>query len=226
VTINAPPLRYAYDIIGQGDCTIQGTCNNPNQPPAFKAGLLQMTISKFGGWTPQAWTSLNQYFNNSSSGSEGQPPPNPLALVPNSNPPVYVTNASQWNAFLAFPQNIGRARFILCRALGIDTTVYILPTEKCYVNGQVINPDDSCYQFVPSGPLPTDGDLITAVNTGGSVSGLFGVCSTPSYKLQTFMKYGGFLIPIGLFVADIFFILYFNKSSPDSLPISREPVEK
>jgi len=207
IAINGPPLRYAYDIIGQGDRTVPGQGSTQ-----FKAGLLQMVIAKFGGWTQQGFTNLDQYFREPTSGTEGNIPPNPLVLA-STTPPTYITNINQWNAYIAQPQNVGHSRFILCQALEIDTTIYILNTEKCYVNGKVIVPNASeCYQFVPSGPFPTDRSLLTAVGTGGSVTGMFGVCNSPSYRIQTFMKKGGFLIPVGFFVVAMLFVLFYNNS--------------
>ena len=216
VAIIAPPLRYTYNIMGMGDPTLG------EDPANFKPGLLQLVISKFGGWTQQGYTSLQQYFTTPTiSATEGQPPPNPLVPIPNTNPQTYATNAPGWNTFLAIQGNVGRARFLLCKALDIDTTVYILPTEKCYVNGQVISPNpDTCYQFVPSGPKPTDKDLTNAVATGGVVTGMFGVCNSPTYRLQAFMKSGGFLIPVGLFIAIILFLIFFNRAPSTPPPQS------
>ena len=219
VAISAPPLRYTYNIIGIGDPTIG------EDPANFKPGLLQLTISKFGGWTQQGYTALQQYFSNPSlSATEGQPPPNPLVPVPNTNPQAYATNAAAWNTFLGIQGNVGRARFLLCKALDIDTTVYILPTEKCYVNGQVISPNpDTCYQFTPSGPKPTDKDLVNAVATGGVVIGMFGVCNSPTYRLQAFMKSGGFLIPAGLFIVIVLFLIFYNRAPSPSTPAPTAP---
>lgn len=220
VAITAPPLRYTYDIIGAGDPTRgQNTAD-------FKPGLLQMTIVKFGGWNQQGYESLQAYFKDPASATEGQPPPNPLFLNSSGN---YVTNAPAWNTFMNQIGNAGRARFLLCKALDIDTTTYILPTEKCYVNGKTITPDpDTCYQFIPSGPMPVDGDLTRAITTGGSTTGMFGVCNSPTYRLQQFMKKGGVLIPIVLFIIIVLFLILYNRAPSSSAPTpsASEPAQE
>lgn len=221
VAIVKPPLRYTYNIFGTGDVSLGQDPNN------FTPGLLQLTISKFGGWTQQGFDNLQQYFSNPSlSATQAQPPPNPLVLNSSNQ---YVTNIPEWNIFVNQTGNVGRARFLLCKALEIDTTVYILPTEQCYVNGQVISPDPAtCYQFIPSGPKPTDGGLINAIATGGSVTGMFGVCNTPTYRLQQFMKKGGVLIPIVLFIIIVLFLILYNRAPSSSAPTpsASEPAQE
>jgi hypothetical protein len=135
--------------------------------------------------------------------------PNPLV----QDGSVYNTNVEGWT-FTDDNRKV-YARFVLCIILGIDTSVYIFDDEPCMIGSQIISPPDQtkgCLQFTPT-VMPLKSMMDTHLSSGGSVTGMFGSCNNPSYKLQTFMQKGGFLIPIGLLAGVAGLLLFYNTSS-------------
>ncbi len=195
INMSSPPLRYTFNIIGS-DGTIPGS--NPSGPP----GLLQMVIAaQQTGWSQATFN----YFNN-----------NPiLAGLPNplvqSGVNSWITNINEWSMLTTAEQNL--ARFVLCNLLEIDTSVYMYDDEQCMVNGNIITSpslDQGCMLYVPS-YMPPESNIGKALTGGGVLNGQFGSCDSPTYRLQNFMKKGGFLIPVGLFGAIIAFLVFFKR---------------
>jgi hypothetical protein len=206
VSIQAPPLRYTYNIIGT-DATTPGTGQGQAAP-----GLLQMVIQKSGGWSLAGYNTLNTIL------TSYQNVPNPLKLGGVNN---YITDWDTWNAYST--NNPLYARFVLCDILQIDTTVYIFPAEYCRkANGTVSTPDATCFQYIPT-IMPTPSQTILALTGGGVVSGNFGVCNFPTYRLQSFMKPWGFII-LGLVIVGIFtfIILYRSGEKEEAKPETKE----
>ncbi len=194
------PLRYQFDILGS-DGTMPGA--DPNGP----AGLVQMAISLKGGWNASTYN----YFKTSDivvkDGFE-----NPLVM----NGQYYITNAAGW-LFTDDNRKL-HARFALCNLLQIDTTAYIFDDEACLVNGKVVSPPTAtsgCMRYQPA-IMPLKSSLDSALQGGGTLIGTFGYCDTQTYKLQKFMRYGGFLIPIVLFVAIGAFLIFYNTRKTTS----------
>jgi len=188
-TVKSPPMRYALDLVGSSD-----------QP-----GLLTMLISRMGeehgdssngGWN----STVYQYFEKSDLVAK-YGLPNPL----DGN---YNTNVAGWNGL---DPNTGlNARFLICNILEIDTSVYMFDGEQCMVGGIVLpSTDPKCYKFTPT-IMPDRSNMDMGLEVGGTVTGMFGVCNSSSYKIQTFMKKGGFLIPIVLFIGLGAFMFFYN----------------
>ena len=195
VRLPQAPMRYAYNIIGQGDSTV-----DPDNE--FVPGLLQMTISRNGGWTDAGYTYFEQNL---------VPLGLPNGLVQSGN--SYVTDEPTWRTFLSDPQQAADARFYLARDLQIDTYARIfsggapgIPTEKCTING-VEHSDSTCYTFTPD-TTPTN--LLSAVTSGGTVTGAFGVCNTPLYRIQSGLKIGAVVL-LGLFIVLMIFLAFFSS---------------
>lgn len=211
VAINNPPLRYNYPIIGQGDQTV-----DPQN--AFVPGMLQMDISLQGGWTDKAYN----YFN------ENLVPlgvPNPLyhAGQDSSGNNIYRTNVNGdpnkqndigWQGYINVRDasgndvNAGYARLVLAHDLGFDTYARIHPYEQCYLNGRLTS--SGCYTFNPHTMPP---NLQVAVNGGGTISGDFGVCNTPSYQIQKYTFNGLLIIGIIILILIIIFAWRLVKSN-------------
>lgn len=191
--ISSPPLRYVLDIVG-GDGSIPGS--SPNTP----SGLIQLVIVSAGGWTQAAYNNLQTSDIVVKYGFE-----NPLTL----DGMYYNTNVQGWT-FTDDDKKL-YARFVLCNALNIDTSTYIFDEEACMVNGVVISPADQtkgCMKFVPS-IMPTPSVMDKGLNGNGMMVGEFGSCNNATYRLQNFMKYGGFLIPVAVFAGFIAFLIFY-----------------
>lgn len=193
--ITSPPLRYVLDIVGT-DMSIPGS--DPNGSP----GLIQMLITSSGGWTQSSYNSLQGSDIVVKYGFQ-----NPL--VQNGN--IYQTNVSAWT----FSDDDKKlyARFVLCNALNIDTSVYIFDQEACMVDGVIISPPDQtkgCMKFTPS-IMPTPSVMDKALNGDGLVTGVFGSCNNATYKLQNFMKKGGFMIPVTVFIGFIALLVFYKS---------------
>jgi len=202
--ITSPPLRYTFDILG-----VDGTM--PGSDPNGSPGLLQMLIVNAGGWNANAYN----YFENSDI-TQKYGLENPLS----QNGMIYVTNVNGW---LFDSTNGGDnkklyARFVLCNLLTIDTSTYIFDDEACMVGGVLISPPDQsrgCLRFTPT-VMPMPSVMDRGLNGGGTVTGTFGACNNPSYRLQTFMKKGGFIIPIVLVVGLGAFLIFYNTRNQNA----------
>lgn len=213
VSINNPPLKYSYPIIGQGDQTV-----DPQN--SFVPGLLQMDISLQGGWTDKAYN----YFNEN---LVPQGVPNPLYLSGKdaSGNNTYRTNINGdpnksgdvgWQGYINVRDangndvNAANARLILARDLSLDNYTIIKPYEKCYLNGQLTS--TGCYVFNPNTMPP---NLQVAVKGGGTVTGDFGVCDTSTYRLQKYTVNGLVIIGIIILLLIILFIWKMTRKLPD-----------
>lgn len=205
ITIPAAPIRYSFDIIGQNDA----------DPGSFKPGLLQMSISKHGGWgSPDAsgqggGQAAYDYF---ASAPEFAGLPNPL--VKNGN--AWETNISGpngWQTYISNPQNAGHARFVLATDLQLETYARIFPYEECIINGKVYSDDTHCYNFVPNVAV---NNVQFAVNSGGQITGQFGYCNTPLYRIRNIVKIGGLVLIALLIIVFIVVILMSHKGSKSS----------
>jgi len=188
IRVTKPPLRYAFNIIGQGDTTV-----DPQN--AFVPGLLQMAISNRGGWTADA-------YNHFQSDPKFKGIPNPL-LQQGSK---YITNVGAWQLYINDPHNAATARFILANDLQLDTYARIFDYEQCMINGQV-NSGSGCYTFVPDTMPP---DLQLAVQSGGTITGQFGICDTTTQRIQKYLRIGGIAL---LVILLIIFVVVMAKSS-------------
>lgn len=185
ITTETPPTRYAFDIIGSGDTSIGQSSAN------FTPGMLQMAISRAGGWNEVAFN----FFKNDPR-FEGIP--NPLVL----NQGVYRTNINAWQTYLNDAEQAGRARFVLANYLDIDTSVRIFEYEECR--------GDICYTFKPA-VVPQN--LRSKVTTGGTITGSFGVCNTPSQRFQNALRIIGLVLGGVVLVGIILFIMFYRRSS-------------
>lgn len=193
--ILAPPLRYTYNLVGT-DSTTPGIGFGQSTP-----GMVQIVIQSNGGWTLNGYNSIAAKFTGYNS------VPNLLKVGGANN---YVTNYDTWINFAT--SNPLYARFVLCDILGIDTSVYIFESEYCRKkDGSVGSPDTTCYKYLPDSGIPQPIQLITALSGSGTVTGNFGVCNFPTYKLQSFMKPWGYLI-LGLIFAGIIAFIIFYRS--------------
>lgn len=196
IKLKTPPLRYSYDIIGQGDTSIGQSASN------YTPGLLQMDIARRGGWNEVAYN----YF---ASSLVPQGVPNPLV----KSGLTYKTNVTEWQAFITNNNNAARARYLLCRDLGIDTYAYIYDNEPCFINGrEIFPPNETCYRFIPDVPPPGN-SVASKVTSGGSLTGDIGVCNTPSHQLQSLGKIIGAILGGLLLLGVILFIIFYRKHS-------------
>lgn len=194
IKLKTPPLRYSYDIIGQGDTSIGQSASN------YTPGLLQMDIARRGGWNEVAYN----YF---ASSFVPQGLPNPLV----KSGLTYKTNVTEWQTFINNNDNAARARYLLCRDLGIDTYAYIYDNEPCFINGrEVFPPDETCYRFIPDVPPPGN-SVASKVTSGGTLTGSIGVCNTPSHQIQSVSKIIGVVGGL-LLLGVILFVLFYRRS--------------
>ena len=208
IQIPNPPIRYSYNIIGQGDSTV-----DPQNP--YVPGLLQMAIANRKGWTKSAY----DYFQ---TNLVPLGVPNPLVeagscpnVQPPPNPPCYNTNVTAWQTYIDIsPQNVANARYVLSRDLSIDTYARIYDYESCTIDGTPYAGADGatkCYKFTPD-TAPTN--LQSGINTGGTITGQFGYCDTTTYSARNYLKIGGLvLLGILLLVFIIFAIKGGNSKS-------------
>lgn len=199
ITLKAPPLRYAYPIIGQGDVTV-----DPQN--TYVPGLLQMDISAKGGWTDRAYN----YFKNNSN-FNGLPNPLYISGQDKNGNNIYKTNVNGdpnnpndkgWQGYIsASDQNAGNGRLVLAHDLSLDTYARIWPFEQCYLNGKLTS--TGCYQFNPS-TMPPNPQV--AVTVGGTITGPFGICDNTSQKV---IRIACIVFIIILLI--IFIILAFRK---------------
>lgn len=203
VDLISPPLRYALDILG-----VDGSM--PNTDPNGSPGLIQLAIAKANGWNENSYNTFKTIF-------ESQGYPNLLVQTGISS---YATNASAWtNDVFTDVNKTLYARFLLCNYLGIDTSIFIFEDEPCMINGKVVSPSSiqaGCKQFNPA-VMPQKQYMYNAYEGNGTVKAMFGNCNNQTYKVQTFMKKGGFVIPIVVMTVIIGFTLFYNNSKPDSV---------
>ena len=185
IRILKPPMRYAFNIIGQGDTTV-----DPGN--SFVPGMLQMAIAYRGGWTQNT-------YNHFASDPKFAGLPNPLL----QQGATYITNVEKWQPYINDDHNAANARFILATDLQMDTYSRMFDYEKCSVNGQVYS-DTTCYKFVPDVMPP---DLQLAVANGGTITGQFGSCNTPNYRLQKYFRIGGISLLVILLIVFVIVIL-------------------
>jgi len=185
IKTETPPTRYAFDIIGSGDTSLGQSSAN------FTPGLLQMAISRAGGWNKAAYDDFRQ-----NSAFEGLPNP----LVESFG--VYKTNVTEWRPYLQIDRQAGHARYVLANYLGIDTSVRIFEYEECS--------GDTCYTFVP-GIVPQNVSL--RVMTGGTLTGSFGVCNTASNRFQGALRIIGLVFGGIVLLSILLFILFYRRPS-------------
>lgn len=194
IDMTQPPLRYSLGIVGGGDVTLG------ESPRDFTPGLLQMAISKNKGWTESAFI----YFRDSPIYKKI--PHNPLILSGNN---TYITNRAFISYVNSSPENALLARYVLARDLNIDTFMYIYDTELCYVNNvEVAAGSPGTYKYVPNNIPPS---LANPVVGGGTMTGMFGYCDSPTYKIQKVMRTGGWIGLGILIMAIIAFIFFYSR---------------
>jgi hypothetical protein len=192
IRIPNPPIRYAYNIIGQGDSTVDPT-------NSYVAGLLQLSIAKNGGWTVDAYNHFQSYLVPLGV-------PNPLIM---KNDGTYMTNVQAWQQYINDDKNAANARFVLSTDLQIDTYARIFDYEKCSINGQTYS-DNNCYKFVPDTTLP---NLQSGTNSAGSITGKFGYCDTRLYHIQKFITIGGITLLVILIIVFAILMIRSKKST-------------
>lgn len=213
IYLEKPPLRYAFPIIGQGDTSL----GEPSQN--YQAGLLQMVISKHGGWTESAYADFNSDPNYQPSGG-----PLPMPLVESGG--KYITNKDVWNSYVNNPDNASKARFILASDLQLETYVRMYDNEQCYIgkqsnapgssetllnNNNVYQDDEHCYRFVPDIPPATPKD---AVMHGGNITGRFGYCDTGLYRFQKYFRIASLIVLVLIIILLIIVFLQRPKPAP------------
>jgi hypothetical protein len=144
-------------------------------------------------------------------------------------------NSAGWDLYLNGGNPIGTndtpqnralfARFVLCDIIGrIDLNVFVQPNELVRVtdsNGNLTVglPQDypsQCYRFNPYSPNRSWADGISG---GGYLIGEVGVCNSPDYKFQNFMKNIGGYILLSILVLAFGYMgysSYKNKNAPDN----------
>lgn len=205
ISIEKPPLRYAYSILGLGDPSI-----DPHSS-TFTPGLVQMVISSHGGWSEASYNNLQ-----ADQTLAGLPPLLVACESSNRNCPVsgYQTNITEWNKWLNETDsngnqvNAANARYILSRNLGLETYAVIHPEyEKCDIGDSTYpNPstnENKCYVFKPH-TAPTRAQ--NGITSGGVITGEFGYCNTPLYRTQKYIRIGGIIV---LFIIILLMIYLF-----------------
>jgi energy-coupling factor transporter transmembrane protein EcfT len=202
ISVPSAPLRYAYNIIGQGDTTFDPTNN-------FVPGLLQMAIAGRGGWAtaPDGSNVAHNYFDTDPKKPANMP--NPLYKDGN----VWRTNIAGdngWAAYIQNPDNAATARFYLANDLGLDTYAIINENEQCLINGEVKTGYTDCYQFKPDTIPP---NLQNAIKTGGTVTGQFGSCNTNLYKTQRWLRIGALILLIIVIILFVLMMIFRKKGT-------------
>jgi hypothetical protein len=194
IKMKTPPIRYSYDIIGQGDTSLGQSTSG------FTPGLIQLAIARRGGWNEIA-------FNYFASSFTPQGLPNPLIKSGTS----YRTNVNQWQTYISNRDNAAKGRYLLCRDLEIDTYAYIYDNEPCFVNGrEVFPPDATCYKFVPDVPPPGN-SVESKINSGGTLTGNIGICNTPSQRIQNIGKIAGVIVGGVAVIGFVMFMILYRK---------------
>lgn len=199
--ITSPPPRYSYDIVGY-DGTIPTLYGGGGSNP----GLLQLLISNNGGWakpTPKMTTQWPSLLTNYPL--DGKVPPSPLTF----NGSSYITNYTEWSAYASSSPYL--ARFILCDLLGMDTSIYVDPTELCNIGGKIgvaSSFGSVAYKFTPDSKTDP-----SRAYSGGVVEGNFGKCNNGSYKLQKVMNPWGYIGLSIVMVGIIVFLILYNRRS-------------
>jgi len=147
---------------------------------------------------------------------------------PGKDSPIVMANLNldEWDTYFQGDDSSSTrakfARYVLCDMFNglIPLDIYIDDDELINavdintgneITDQAKNIKDSAYCYIFKTTANTD--FKSALDIGGSLTGLLGVCDDNTYKYHTFMRHIGGWIFLGLVVLLIGYILYKNQSS-------------
>jgi hypothetical protein len=127
------------------------------------------------------------------------------------------TNADEWYAYINTGEKYAsHARFVCCSYLGIPCDAYTVLSDG---EGEEISTDISrehAFNFSNYKKPTIPGD---AINGGGQLDGLMGVCDNRLYQLHVFMGKLGWYILLGIvFIIIVYVDLKHNNSGPSGKP--------
>ena len=106
-------------------------------------------------------------------------------------------------------------RFICCELFNskVNSNVFDL---QIHIDGDLVENDKiEKYLYTPDITKLDDYDYISSISDGGTIQGKFGVCPTNSYKLQKFIRKGGFAIMILMVLFPIIYLLLLKPKKGD-----------
>lgn len=106
-------------------------------------------------------------------------------------------------------------RFICCELFNskVNSNVFDL---QIHIDGDLVKNDKiEKYLYTPDITKLDDYDYISSISDGGTIQGKFGVCPTNSYKLQKFIRKGGFAIMILMVLFPIIYLLLLKPKKGD-----------
>jgi len=106
-------------------------------------------------------------------------------------------------------------RFICCQLINNDGKTPVFDLQIRIHDDLVENEKIETYLYTPDTTNLDDYDYISSISSGGTIQGKFGVCPNNSYKLQKFIRKGGFAIMILMVLFPIIYLLVLKPKKGD-----------